>query len=373
MDQLPAEILIKIAKVTDFTSLYALIITSRYLSCIFNNNTLAIVEHVLDWNHSIPDEVKTFMRAIIHLRTGAFKYKRLQYETYSKKYSACQFPLELYDGPRDHSLREATPALLRKFVTLAHQNHILAHDVIDQCLRNCDANQLAWFPSSVKSSCTSLHLLERQLPAHIVPPSAEEEQRAIQAIWMVQYFHELKTAALNTKFSGAAWRPKSQNMAYLRSVGASLSEGLALDFWDGYLGELVHTVHHILTETRTYSLPRPAGGLHQFQLGCAVWSKSEKSHGSLCSSNSGYREWQKTYDRFHDPWWEYNANSNFRAFRSFGLALWDQRRMRAYGLSQPGRGADLDERTANYERWERLAQWEKHWYHSMRRQFGTRN
>lgn len=313
------------------------------------------------------------MRAIIHLRTGAFKYKFLNHSQCSRKHSASQFPLKLYDSPEDGSLREATPALLRKFVTLAHQNHILAHDVMDQCLRNCDSNELAWFPPSVNKSATSLHLPQRrQLPAHVVPPSAEEEGRAIQAIWMAQYFHEVKTAALNNKFSGAAWRPKSQNMAYLRSVDTSLSEGLALDFWDDYLGELVHTVHHILTNTKTYSLPRPAGGLDQFHLGCAVENTSKKSQDRLCFSNSGYKEWQRTYDRFHDPWWEYNANSNFRAFRGFGLAFWDKTRMRAYGLSKPGKGADLDERTANYERWERLAQWDKDWYHSMRRRFGAR-
>lgn len=377
MDQLPAEILIKIAKFTDFTSLYALIKTSRRLSGIFDNNTLAIVEYVLDWSSSILDVIRTYMRAIIHLRTGAFKYKALHYGKYSNKHSADQFPLKLYDSPQDCSLREATPALLRKFVTLAHQNHILAHDVMDKCLKNCDANDLSWSSLMVDKPTSSLQSPLRQLPAHIVPPSAKEEEQAILGIWMAQYFHELKTAAVNKTFTGAKWRPKSENMVYLRSVDTALSEGAALDFWDDYLGELVHTVHHILTDTKTFSLPRPAGGLDQFQLGCSA-APTRKVWSDLRISSGGYHEWQKTFDRFDDPWWEYNANSNFRGFRGFGFAFWDKSRMRAYELSKPTRRAGgprvtSEEKQANYDRWERLAQWDKTWYHSLRRQFAARD
>lgn len=199
-------------------------------------------------------------------------------------------------------------------------------------------------------------------------------------IWLAQYFHEVKLAAMNGKFTGAAWRPASKNMVYLRSVDTALSDGIALKFWGDYRDELVHTVHHILTDTKTFSLPRPAGGLDQFQLGCArvpVNMDRVMRKFWFYISNDGYREWKKTFDRFDDPWWEYNANSNFRAFRGFGLAFWDRSRMQAYGLSEPVRGAGghrvtREEKTANYERWERLAQWDKTWYYSMRREFGAR-
>lgn len=322
------------------------------------------------------------MRAVFHLRTGAYRYKSLDYGRYSNKHNAYEVPLALYNSPGDRSLRQATPALLRKFVTLAHQNHILAHDVIDQCLKNCDANDLAWSPSVTKPT-TSLASTQGRLPAHIVPPSAKEERQAMLGVWMAQYFHEVKTAAQNKTLSGARWRPVSKNMVYLQTVDTALSEGFPLDFWDGYLGELVHTVHHVLTDTKSFSLPRPTGGLDQFHLGCAGTTGNTDSPNTrnlwsdIPIPNSGYQEWQKTFDRFHDPWWEYNANSNFRAFRGFGFAFWDKSRMKAYGLTKPSRGGrrrvDPDENKANYERWERLAQWDKTWYDTLRRQFGARN
>lgn len=353
LDRFPTEILIRIARTTDFTSLYALINACHRFLGIFDKYAIEIVESVFN-SSPIPDETKSYMRAVIHLRTGAFKYTKLRLDSYTSRHHASQYPLKLYNHPEDGILTAATPALLRKFVTLAHQIHILAHDLLDECLKSCHFNGLTWSYSPVCETTVPSPPPQRQLPDRIVPPSANEEQQAILGVWLTQYFDELRNVALSGTLSSSAWRPNSRNLRWLRSMNKRLAPELALDFWDGYIMELVHTVHFVLKYNRNFSVPKPEGGLNQFNFGCDGVSRGA---GQILVPNAGYKEWTKTHDRFDDPWWQYVVNNDFRAFRGLGFALWDKERMRAYGLT----AAAEPNKEISFEKWKQLNKHDSRW------------
>lgn len=126
LQQLPIELLLDILKkCPDFTSLWSMVNTSPRLSSLFDNNALEIVEAVLD--SAVPTPIRSLMRAVIHIRTRSFECQTWEEER--------NFSLATRSS---QALGPATsPAVLRKFVGLAHKIHVLAHLCINRCFQRC--------------------------------------------------------------------------------------------------------------------------------------------------------------------------------------------------------------------------------------------
>lgn len=243
LQQLPSEILLEVfLQSPDFDSLQALIHTSRKLSLIFEASAQRIVDGTLD-RCRVPTETKSLMRAIVSIRTGAFRYTL---DTTPQSWEAArQVPLERYQGPAgDHwqdSSPPPTPALLRRFVALVHRVHVLAHELGDGCLGRCAqqlvpvdlAPDLPMAAARAAAEATAAAVAEHvacesggegggggeggettgarawdhgELGAAPPPPppppargaleplSWDEEQRLVLWTWMLLYFYELSAA-----------------------------------------------------------------------------------------------------------------------------------------------------------------------------------
>jgi hypothetical protein len=99
------------------------------------------------------------------------------------------------------------PDLLRRFVSLTHEIHVLAHSCIDHYIQR----SLDMRPSSlIKHGASDIPpygrdwLKERYdraesrpyQPHSTGPPSWVEEQRAIKAMWRIHFFFEIKLAPI---------------------------------------------------------------------------------------------------------------------------------------------------------------------------------
>lgn len=174
LDELPTEMLLEIYKnCPDFSSSWALANTSRRLSLVFDTYAAEIVEAVL--KSTVPHHVAILMNGVVKTRTdslGDVDFINLILFAYSHHsgYTNPTLPLSLMSQPLSH---EASPALLRRFMGLAHNIHLIAHLCIETCLQR--------FTSALGT------------PAG--PPSWLTEQRTIISLWRLQFCFELRRRA----------------------------------------------------------------------------------------------------------------------------------------------------------------------------------
>lgn len=175
--RLPNELLIRILKqATDFSSLHSLINTSSKLSDLFNSNARTAVEAVL--SATVPIDIESVMRSVLQIRTQSFFCQNWD--------EAPTFPLDHRQG-FDPISPAISPSILRKFISLAHQIHILTHLCLDRCLERC------------KSRLGELSEVSSWESA-----SYPEEHRLLLGFWLLQYFFELKMARLKGRLHWTA-------------------------------------------------------------------------------------------------------------------------------------------------------------------------
>lgn len=169
LHRLPNELLLEVLQqCPDFSALWSLIHTCTKLRSLFSDNPTMVVESILK-NSAVASPTRSLMLAILHIRNKSFTY--------------CT-----WDEDRQHFILPdddlcfpptLPPVLLRKFISLVHRIHTLAHTCLDHYLQCFNAAALET-PNHTKQAT--------------LPPSWFEEQRAILAFWRVQIFFELKTS-----------------------------------------------------------------------------------------------------------------------------------------------------------------------------------
>lgn len=119
-------------------------------------------------------------------------------------------------GPRQPAAKlasVASPRLLHRFVRLAHNIHVLSHTMIEQCLQTCKASQPFPWSSPDKPD---------QVLGH---PTWTEEQRAILAIWRLQFYYELKLAQIGRRLD---WRESDLRRLQSDTLDSFYRPGMAL-------------------------------------------------------------------------------------------------------------------------------------------------
>lgn len=266
IQQLPSEILLDVfLQSPDLESVHALIHTSRRFSLLFEHNALRIVESALGCP-GLPAETKSLMRAVVSLRTSSFRYAL---DSTPRSWAeAGAVPLARYRGDGGDHWRDAPPpaTLLRRFVRLARGFHVLAHEVLDGCLRRCAERGLPRYlprPSLPRTaeeqesgdgdgdgiaqdvghdgpSSPSPLLATRGLGS----PSRAEEQRVVLALWMGCYFLELgknarRVHSVQRGDSGEASRIEFHQPGCQREDNSRRNQDTTVGrLWPGFRGEL---------------------------------------------------------------------------------------------------------------------------------------
>lgn len=408
LQQLPGEILLEIfLQSPDFDSLQGLIHTSRRLSLIFEADAQRIVDGTLD-RCSVPTETKSLMRAVVSIRTGAFRYA---FDKTPQSWEAArQVPLERYQGPAGDHWRDSspppTPALLRRFVALVHRVHVLAHELGDGCLGRCAqqlvpvdlAPDLPVAAARAAAAATSAVVAEHvacksggegggetagarawdhgELSAPPPPPargaleplSWNEEQRLVLWTWMLLYFYELSTAYREGR---------------LEVPDCPEAFGLKMDyvdyFWSGPRVELARTALHLLERRvqpsavqvdqdtssqegggrrcERFRLPPIADAPSQFRLECRHQAVEDSGWSGLHGILLGYRmsvrfyankrqvtSTQRSVGRREVIDWRFLKDIGPKPYQLSGIILWDEERLVELGLQQ-----------ARYRTWLQLA------------------
>ncbi|RAH65905.1 uncharacterized protein BO66DRAFT_193341 [Aspergillus aculeatinus CBS 121060] len=167
LDSLPNEILLKILEQSpDISTLWSLVNTSARFAALFQARALETVEAVLE--ATVPLQSRILMRAVLSLRAGT---------------SSCRGYFDAMDCLADKFEPwppvVATADIVRDFVRLAHQVHLLAHWSLDTCLQHCLSRP---------------QLSRRQYCPTFRQPTWTEEQRTILAFWRHVWYQSLRLA-----------------------------------------------------------------------------------------------------------------------------------------------------------------------------------
>ncbi|PWY91526.1 hypothetical protein BO94DRAFT_396431 [Aspergillus sclerotioniger CBS 115572] len=221
--QLPNELLVEVLRhCPDFPTLWSFVHVSSRLSAIFNAQAGEIVNAVL--LASVPPPTRDLIQAVVAIRLGSFEFRSYL--------QLLRHPLAVCQG-----LDPAVPPpLLRKLVGLSNRVHALAHLCLDRCLHQC----------------------ESVLGLEASSPSWTEEQRAVLAIWRVQFFYELKTGERKAQLDWPA-----RDLASLRTSTPSTfrfrQPVQCEQVWTAI--ELIHELSGQHPETQAWTCPP-----HRFQL-----------------------------------------------------------------------------------------------------------
>lgn len=376
--ELPSEILLNIFfQAPGFEFVRALIHTSHRFSRVFEHNALRIVESVLG-RSGIPTQTKSLMRAVVSVRTDSFRYK---IDSTPRSWAqAGALPLEEYLGPGDH-WRDSPPptTLLRRFVGLAHNIHILAHGFLDKCLRRCAEQGLPLLPSpteehepqSAGGETTGILDIEEHEPSSpatggLRSPSWTEEQRVILAIWMAQYFLELKSShrrgCPELRSCEDAFRQTEDTIGRLWPAFRGELARIGLGIIGGPRGTLMAPSElepgseeaQPLDHDQSVLLPTTAGAAYRFQMDCPSHSgdlegpewrgltQQTLGHRLFCAfySHSSYRfRLLQMSDRRPREVikWHLMRFVGPDIYRELGMFFWDKERLVALGL-QSGNG-----------------------------------
>ncbi|KAL2809647.1 hypothetical protein BJX63DRAFT_435023 [Aspergillus granulosus] len=204
---LPTELLVSIFhQCPDLSTLWSLLHTSSRLWRTFNTRTSEVVNSVI--GSTVPVQTRGLMTQVLALQTNSSPLA-----SYAEA-RVCGKGFKWY-RPTNTPTVAATSDQLRRFVSLAHHVHILAHLCIEDCIRNCLACSL------------SKNKGQRNFPLDFKTPTWIEEQRALLCFWRVLFLSELKRARHDGELDH--WSVEDLRSLELTSVTTHLSSGLGLN------------------------------------------------------------------------------------------------------------------------------------------------
>jgi hypothetical protein len=330
--RLPKEDLLDIIKLSsDLSCLWSIINASPTVAALFTKFGLEIVDAVVA--ATVPVHTQALMWALLRARASCYP----SLEEARKITSILPTPMsptEIKD-----------PKSLRYFVSLGHKIHVLAHACIDHYIQESltlRPSTLVEFPSdgSIEDRFEMAKGHSYQ-PRNTGPPSWVEEQRAIKALWRIEFFSELNTAR-NTKLSN--WSKDDLEVFTTTSV----TEFYTVEEFE---------VQQILTACEFVQLSWGKGrSLGSIQLP-AIATKDTFDLVCAPQLSFGFREdrfqqVQQYLDKAPMSWrfqrimaHDYKSSPlpgmPFDPYRQFGFALWDDERMTGLGFAEANRRAIL--------------------------------
>lgn len=316
---LPVEILLEIMRQsTDLSSLWSLLNASVAFTSAFHEAASAIVGEIV--SSTVPYQIQPLMQAVLQLQTSSFPYKDV---------SDIEHLFEEITTPQPLDLPTA-PGLLRRFISLAHNIHVLAHE----CLNWHIKNSLSMMPSRLPGefhygdSMPGEHPWhkrpqgERYHPRYTGPPSYMEEHRMINTLWRIQLLYEMRQAQRKSDFQwlggddglfrAAFYNPVSVQAQQISSVMDYVEQrGLknpASDRFKMPVNATPSTVH----------LPcSPAPPLKRQN------EKKKKIVERLHPPQMGYLFFRNLATDYRSPL----RYISFTPYRKYGFAFWDNERM----------------------------------------------
>ncbi|RFU29553.1 hypothetical protein B7463_g6770, partial [Scytalidium lignicola] len=388
LHQLPNELLLNILKkCPDFSCLWNLINTSPRLLSIFNRCAPEIIEAILC--STISASTEPLMRAVIGIRSRSFECRTW---TEAKNLSlATQSPTR--------TLRFSNPpipaAVLRKFVLLAHNIHVLTHVCIERCLQrflSTTANPAPVAAAEAAAACsdpwhedgadTDTRIIRKaefpdQRPRFqdLAPPSWINEQRTLCTVWQIKYFYELKVGRLKGRLHWSAWDLSSLQFATIPSFYSGFERLQVLAALD-VIDEL-RMMNGVVEKSAEFESESEYGSTsHSF-----AWSRSpvpfqlprvvRVSRVTLTCCGSGGGDWgveqcgeKRESLREDTAAWRYSQGGDVRgggqrplrcqsmdAFGRFGYFLWDRRTIAGLRLWSEGNSVDVKNLTRHFLHW----------------------
>ncbi|KAL2020403.1 hypothetical protein VTK56DRAFT_8446 [Thermocarpiscus australiensis] len=349
LEQLPAELLIKVLRLSpDLTALHSLLLASPAITRVFSQAARDITDAVV--SASLPLPTQAAVGAVMRIRASAHDCR-----------SAADVSILAQEkDPRPLPSAAATPALLRRFVALAHEIHVLAHACLENYIDRC----LALRPARLRDPNfrypgTGTAWLARpegepyEVPAQ-EPPSWIEEQRVLRDMWLAQVFYETQLARLKGRLG---WTEGEMRVL----------EGLsAVDFYhlSGYRREQMLTVVDFLDrrscERRARSppafrMPQPRAKEGNFHLVCSpepVFASSKEDKWGQGPAHLDRAPMAWVFQRRLAADWRSPLRCiTFEPYRAYGFAIWDHKRLVSLGFFSEDKARALMEPCGLYFTW----------------------
>jgi hypothetical protein len=248
-----------------------------------------------------------------------------------------------------------TPEFLRRFGSLAHKIHMLAHSCIDHYVQR----SMAMSPSSLvklgpyvggfagPNIILAFDGAESRpyQPHNTGPPSWVEEQRVVKALWRIQFLSELKLARNEGRLNWAG-----DDLKALEST--SLINFYSIKPWE---------LDQILTTWKFIQELRAREGVNSDSISQLPTASLGESFNANCAlqpcldlKDDPFQQGEKYLDLapmsyiFHrgfiarDPKFSPLQGMPFKPYRKFGFAIWDDKRMTDLGFAEPGKRVILD-------------------------------
>ncbi|KAJ3568383.1 hypothetical protein NPX13_g6440 [Xylaria arbuscula] len=383
--RLPVEVVVLIMKASpSLSALWSFITTSALLSAIFHEHALEITEAVLSdavfyTNH---EQTQAFIHAVFQLRL-AIQPRTLDDATNPPQPNTDSLKRRLLSIPAPK------PEALRGFVCLAHKLHVLAHEYLEDCLRECMAIRPLSVDDQTLMDCLvsdqpkryydfTRHRGKPYQPKDTGPPSWTEEQLVILNLWQLQYYIDLRKAL-------AAGR--------LEWSESCCEEFREMDIWSFYEIDDQEEASHLFRQEQIMTIleyllkkesieqdmpgPRsPPYPTTRFNLGCTPEQRPRRRdpkslefgaaspghlefyqrvplHSMRPTIHPAQDTWRFSKNMAQDNINPIMAGRGPECFRRFGFCLWDKTRMIDWGLLPP-RPLLKEERLKYYIRWRSL-------------------
>ena len=332
--RIPFHVLLHIVKsVQDLPSLLHLLHASPTISCLFNDCAPEIFDAVAQ--RSIPQNIQTLLHTIAYIRAGKTESDDL-YDFTSKIGS-----YTIYQRRPVKEDERPSSSVLRDILALACHIQHLGDQCISDMLQRCSKLNLSHLvdkcspekPTGPKCYVHPRSPHPRMQPYELQgsggPPSWMEVQRVHRALWRLQLFYDVQRAAA----SGDKFNWPAEHVHKILNMAPET-------FWDSM-------EHRLLEELRTVGdcVKRIYPDSSKSQLPTYRGSISY-SWPVLIAENSipVYSRWSPTV-YLNQPacghaFIEGLSRSSvlpyvgFRPFRSYGLSIWDRRRLMALELAR---------------------------------------
>jgi hypothetical protein len=347
--RLPEELRVKIIKLSpDPLSLRCLAHASPAMSRVLDRYLLESVEVILE--NTVPVEIRHLMHAVLKLRFLRFPVSLSEAQSVAET-NATLATSEMRSCRMDHAA-----SAVRSLLTTAANVHNWSH----ACLEHLIRITLQLRPSTLIDLGTGYHHSRREqfenaesrkdyIPQNTGPPSWVEEQRMIRSFWQLQFFLELQGAGHKGRL-GTNW-PRQDIEVLLQSsaddfydVAKPRREQIltACDFLEAVNPGTIDSVE--ANHDNADGLPTirwVEGAISRYSCAEPLFFERNKDTFSQGTENLIQTPWAY---RFHaamsTPNWLDGApltfvDYPFQAWRKFGFAIWDEKRMVDLGMRHP--------------------------------------
>ncbi|KAF2133907.1 hypothetical protein P153DRAFT_306555, partial [Dothidotthia symphoricarpi CBS 119687] len=362
--QLPEELRIKIIKLSpDPFSLRSLAHASPAMGRLLNRYSLEIAEVVLEV--TVPLQTRRLMGAVLKARFSSFPVSLSEAQTVAKTDSTMAT-----DEMRSSGLDRAAAAV-RSLLTTAANVHAWSHTCLEHLIRK----SMELRPSTLvkngdgrtrREEFENAESRKDYLPQDTGPPSWVEEQRMIKSFWQLQFFLELQGAGHKGRL-GTNWPRQEVDVLTQSSAdgfydvfGCEREQILtACDFLGAVTSGTITSVEAV-HDNNAYGLPTICwveGAVQRCSCAEPLSFERNKDTFSQGPKNLDQTPWSyrfhhamSTTDGWHDGYM-LTLVYPFQAWRKYGFAIWDDKRMVDLGMRHPRKASVISNSIPYSFRW----------------------